>query len=159
MSNLKSAAGLGVSLLLCFAAAAFGARVTAPAIRTWYPELRKPSWTPPAGVFGPVWSALYLAMAVAAWLAWRRADMDCRAPPLRLFATQLVLNVAWSALFFGRKQPGVAFVEILALWTAIAATTVSFWRTSRPAGLLLIPYLAWVTFASALNLAIWRKNR
>jgi tryptophan-rich sensory protein len=102
---------------------------------------------------------LYFAMAVAAWLAWRRAGTDWRAPPLRLFATQLVLNVAWSALFFGRKQPGVAFVEILALWAAIAATTVSFWRTTRLAGLLLVPYLAWVTFAAALNGAIWRRNR
>jgi tryptophan-rich sensory protein len=102
---------------------------------------------------------LYLQMAVAAWLAWRRLGGDWQAPSLRLFALQLGLNVGWSALFFGAKQPGLAFAEILLLWGSIAGTTTSFWRWSRLAAALLLPYLLWVTFAAMLNFAVWRANR
>jgi tryptophan-rich sensory protein len=158
MSRTKSAAGLGLSLLVCLGAAALGGRFTASAVDDWYAGLHKPAWTPPNGVFAPVWTALYLLMAVAAWLAWRRSAAGWRAVPLQLFASQLVLNVGWSGLFFGWRRPGVAFGEIVVLWAAIAATAASFWRTSRLAGLLLGPYLAWTTFAAALNFAVWRAN-
>src|SRR6185369_1354491 len=94
-----------------------------------------------------------------AWLEWRQLAGNWRALPMRLFFVQLSLNVGWSVVFFGARQPGLAFGEILLLWTAIASTAASFWRASRTAAVLMIPYLAWVTFASALNFAVWRKNR
>jgi tryptophan-rich sensory protein len=97
-------------------------------------------------------------MTIAAWGTWVRLDGNWRAAPLRLFALQLGLNVGWSALFFGARRPGLAFAEILVLWGAITSTVLSFWPVSRTAGGLLIPYLLWVTFASALNFAIWREN-
>jgi translocator protein len=102
-----------------------------------------------------VWSVLYLSMAVAAWLVWRRPDASL---PLTLFGIQLIFNAAWSWLFFGLHSPGAAFVDIILLWLAIVATTVLFWRRSTPAGMLFLPYLLWVTFAAALNCAIWRLN-
>ncbi len=131
---------------------------TAPSIPTWYAGLAKPGWNPPNWVFGPVWSALYLSMAVAAWLVWRQAGWAGAARPLGLFGAQLVLNVLWSILFFGLHRPDLAFGEILILWAFILATLVLFWRWSKAAGLLLVPYLAWVTFASVLNFAVWRLN-
>ena len=118
-------------------------------------NLAKPSWTPPNWLFGPVWSCLYLGMAVAAWLVWRQGSGFL---PMALFATQLLLNAAWSWLFFALHIPGVAFVEIVLLWAAIAATTIVFWRRSILAGLLFVPYWAWVSYASVLNFSIWRLN-
>jgi len=142
----------------CFAAAALGAWFNANAVDDWYPTLRKPTWTPPAWVFAPVWTVLYLCMAFAAWLVWRRADRSERRTALILFAIQLVLNVAWSGLFFGLRRPGIAFAEIVVLWGAIAATLWAFRRVSAPAAWLFVPYLAWVTFAAALNGSIWWMN-
>jgi len=129
---------------------------TTPNIPNWYAGLAKPSWPPPSWIFGPVWTALYFSMAVAAWLVWRKGNAW---GPLALFAVQLVFNAAWSWLFFGLHSPGIAFVDILLLWIAIAATTMVFWRRSLVAGLLLGPYLTWVGFAAVLNFAIWRLNR
>jgi benzodiazapine receptor len=146
---------LVVLIVVCFAVGGLGGLATAPNIPTWYAGLQKPSWTPPDSVFGPVWSALYLAMAVAAWLVWRKGDA---ALPLTIFAVQLALNGAWSWLFFALHSLGAAFVDVVLLWAAIVATTVVFWRRSAAAGLLLLPYLAWVSFAAVLNLAIWRLN-
>jgi translocator protein len=155
-SNLnRSQLALVVLLLLCFFVAGLGGLATAPSIPNWYAGLAKPSWTPPGSIFGPVWSALYLSMAVAAWLVWRRPDAFV---PLTLFGIQLIFNAAWSWLFFGLHRPGAAFVDIVLLWLAIAATTVVFWRRSMPAGMLFAPYLIWVTFAAALNFAVWRLN-
>lgn len=150
--------GLVAFLILCFAAAGIGGAVTTPKIPGWYATLAKPSWNPPNGVFGPVWSALYLGMAVAAWLVWRQGGLPGARLPLTLFGVQLLLNVLWSVIFFGLQNPSLAFGEVLILWAAIAATMVTFWRRSRVAGLLLAPYLAWVSFASALNFVIWRLN-
>jgi translocator protein len=147
--------GLVVLLILCFAVAGVGGLATAPSIPNWYAGLAKPSWTPPDWIFGPVWSALYLSMAVAAWLVWRRRNATV---PMTLFGIQLVFNAAWSWLFFGLHSPGAAFVDIVLLWTAIVATTVVFWRRSIVAGILFVPYLVWVSFASVLNLVIWRMN-
>ena len=150
--------GLVVFLVVCFGAAGIGGAVTTPKIGSWYATLVKPSWNPPNWIFGPVWSALYLGMAVAAWLVWRQGGLGGAAMPLALFGVQLVLNVLWSCLFFGIQNPGLAFIEVLLLWTAIAATMVAFWFRSTVAGLLFVPYLAWVSFASVLNFVIWRLN-
>jgi tryptophan-rich sensory protein len=124
---------------------------------SWYTGLAKPAWTPPSWVFGPVWTALYAMMAIAGWLVWRRGG-PASWHALRWFAVQLVLNVGWSAVFFGLQMPGLAAVEILALWCTIAVTLRTSWRVSRPAGLLLVPYLLWVSFAVILNVALWRLN-
>ena len=123
---------------------------------TWYATLAKPTWNPPNWIFGPVWTALYISMAVAAWLVWRKGGLWQW--PLALFAVQLALNAAWSWLFFGFHMPGAAFVEIVALLAAIVATTIAFWPKSMAAGILMLPYLGWVAFASVLNFTIWRLN-
>ncbi len=155
---MKQILGLVILLALCLGAAAAGSAATVPRIEGWYATLAKPSWTPPNWVFGPVWTALYIAMAVAAWLVWRQKGWAGARVPLALFAVQLVLNVAWSWLFFGLKSPGLGLIEIVLLWIAIAGTLAVFWRRSVVAGLLLAPYLAWVTFAAALNYSIWQLN-
>jgi tryptophan-rich sensory protein len=155
----KTIAEIAGFLLVCVAAGAMGSAFTARAIPEWYAALQKPPWTPPDRVFGPVWSALYLMMGLAAWLVWRKAGWTGATTALALFCVQLVLNVLWSALFFGMRAPGAAFIEIVLLWVMIAATLVSFWKITPAAGALLAPYLLWVAFAAALNLAVWRMNR
>jgi tryptophan-rich sensory protein len=150
--------GLVIFVVICFAAAGIGGAVTTPKIGTWYATLVKPTWNPPNWIFGPVWSALYFCMAVAAWLVWRQGEFQQARRPLTLFAIQLILNVLWSYFFFGLECPGLAVVEVLILWAAIAATMVAFWLRSRVAGLLFVPYLAWVSFAAVLNFTIWRLN-
>jgi len=152
------ALGLVGWLAVCFGAAALGSLATAQGVDTWYATLRRPAWTPPNWVFGPVWTALYLMMAVAAWRVWLTGPWRRTAWPLGLFAVQLALNVVWSVLFFGLRMPGAALVEIVVLWIAILATTVAFFRYSRLAGTLLIPYLAWVGYAISLNFGLWRLN-
>ncbi len=142
-------------VMLCFGAAAMGAFFPPG---DWYASLNKPAWNPPSWLFGPVWTALYLMMAIAAWLVWRRGGFRANRQPLGWFLAQLGLNAAWSPLFFGLQWPGVAFAEILLLWCAIAGTLVSFLRVNRVAGGLLAPYLAWVSFAAVLNFALWRMN-
>ncbi len=142
-------------LLLCFAAASFGG-LFVPG--EWYATLKKPAWNPPSWVFGPVWSALYTMMAVAAWLVWRQGGFATQRRPLGLFLAQLALNAAWTPLFFGLRNPGLAFAEMVLLWLAIAATIAAFRPVSRTAMCLLTPYLAWVSFAAALNFALWRLN-
>ena len=155
----RSIIGLAISVGICFAAAGIGSLFTTPAIGGWYASLNKPAWNPPNRVFGPVWSLLYLMMAIAAWLVWRRAGAAPVVLPLTLFGLQLAANVLWSVLFFGLKMPGAAFGDIVVLWCLILATCITFWWISPLAGVLLLPYLGWVTFASALNFAIWRMNR
>ena len=150
---------LAVSILICFAAAAIGAWLSALALRQWYSALKKPAWTPPDAVFGPVWSVLYLSMAIAAWLVWRRRSSHDVGFALGLFALQLVLNVAWSGLFFGLHSPATALIDIVFLWFAIAGTVAAFNRVSALSGWIMVPYLAWVSFAAVLNFAIWRLNR
>ncbi len=150
--------GLIVFLVVCFAAAGIGGAITTPKIATWYAALTKPSWNPPNWIFGPVWSSLYFCMAIAAWLVWRQKGFTGAMFPLALFGVQLALNVLWSCIFFGLENPGLAFVEVLLLWTAIAATMATFWQRSKIAGILFVPYLAWASFASVLNFTIWRMN-
>lgn len=151
-------AALVVFVAICLLAAAIGGAVTVASVRTWYPTLRKPSWNPPARAFGPVWTVLYLLMAFAAWLVWRARDTTDVGPALAIFGLQLVLNVLWSVLFFGLRRPGPAVAEIAVLWLAIAGTILAFWPLDQTAALLLLPYLAWVSFASMLNLSIYRLN-
>lgn len=158
MNLTRSVIGLVVWLAVCFGAAFLGSLLTGPSIPGWYVQLRKPSWTPPNWLFGPVWTLLYAMMAVAVWLVWRRAGLSAAAVPITLFALQLIFNVGWSALFFGLHRPGLAFAEIVLLWCLILATLVAFWRVAAAAGILFLPYLLWVTFASALNFAVWRMN-
>ncbi len=121
----------------------------------WYASLAKPEWNPPSWIFGPVWSALYLMMAIAAWLIWKR---DGWRQPMRLYFIQLILNAAWSPIFFGAQKPSWALVDIVALWIAVLLTLWSFFRISKTAGWLLVPYLAWVSFATLLNFTLWRLN-
>ncbi len=126
--------------------------------RSWYAQIEKPWWHPPGWLFGPVWSVLYLLMAVAAWLVSRDGGWKVHGSALRLFLVQWLLNALWTPLFFGLHRPDLAFAEIVVFWVALVVTLVAFWSARRVAGMLLIPYLAWVTFAAFLNLMLWRMN-
>ena len=158
MSPLRQWLGLAVFIAICFTVARIGSLLTTPSLSGWYAGLQKPSWNPPSWVFGPVWSLLYLSMAIAGWLVWREHGGRGIAIPLVLFSVQLALNCAWSGLFFALRLPWIAFAEIVVLWCAILATLISFWRVLPLAGWLLAPYLAWVTFAAALNLTLAKMN-
>jgi translocator protein len=142
-------------LALSFGVAAFGG-LFMPG--EWYAGLRKPAWNPPGWLFGPVWTALYTMMAVAAWLVWKRGGFAAQRRPLTIFLVQLTLNAAWTPLFFGLHWTGVAFAEIVLLWLAIAATAAAFRPVCRAAAWLLVPYLAWVSLAAMLNFTLWRLN-
>ncbi|MBN1825215.1 MAG: tryptophan-rich sensory protein [Candidatus Eisenbacteria bacterium] len=150
-----------LGMLVLFFAAVFSAAAVGSIWMPgeWYASIAKPAWTPPNALFGPVWTALYAMMAVAAWLVWRERGWRRGAAPLGLFGLQLLLNAAWTGLFFGLRRPDAAFVEIVLLWISIAATALLFRRVRSLAAVLLLPYLAWVGFAAALNLAIWVLNR
>ena len=151
---------LVASLAVVMAAGAVGSLATAKTIPTWYRGLAKPSFNPPEWLFGPAWTLLYLLMAVAAFLVWKQGF---GAPGVKLalavFLVQLVLNALWSVFFFGLRSPLAGLVDIVVLWLAILATIVFFFRISLPAGILLLPYIAWVSFAAVLNAAILRLNR
>lgn len=150
---------LGGLIVLCLAAGALGGIAASQAVNDWYPTLAKPDWTPPASLFAPVWTVLYLAMAVGAWLVWRKdARFSSVRIALNLFFLQLILNAAWPFLFFGLRSPGLALLDISALLIVLALTVWAFYGHSRYAGLLMLPYLVWVAFAAALNFAIWRLN-
>jgi benzodiazapine receptor len=160
----RSLLALAGFLLLCFAVAAIGAYSTTPAIPTWYAQLTKPSFNPPNWIFAPVWTTLYALMAIAAWLIWRTPAAQhtlqdsARLDALMAFDIQLGLNFLWTPVFFRFHQLLAAAVVIPLLWLAILLTIVLFWRVRPLAAALLLPYLAWVTFATALNLAILRLN-
>lgn len=157
MSKSRQAAGLLGWLLLTFAAAAIGAAASATA-GAFYAELSRPAWAPPGWLFGPVWSALYFLMGVSAWLVWRARGLAGARGAWILFVTQLAANALWSWLFFVWHRGGLAFAEVILLWCLIAGTIIAFWRISKVAAVLLLPYFAWVTFASALTFSIWRLN-
>jgi len=161
---MRAALTLGVFVLLVAGAAFVGAQFTPG---PWYQSLRRPPLAPPNWIFGPVWSVLYLAIAVAAFLVWRSPERGGTGTGtttavrlgLGLWATQLALNALWSYLFFGLERPGVALVEIVLLLATIIATAVVFFSVSRAAGLLFVPYIAWVSFATYLNAGFWWLNR
>jgi len=144
---------------ICFGAGVIGSRFTASSVRTWYPTLLKPRGTPPSWVFAPVWSTLYLLMATAAWLVWRQRSATDVSLALGLFFAQLALNAAWSFIFFGLRRPGPALIEIVLLVGVIVMTIVKFLSFSPVTSWLMVPYLAWVLYASFLNFGIWRLNK
>ena len=155
VSRTRDVLGLAAFVTLCFGVSVLGGRAAAAAFPEWYATLRKPSWTPPGWVFGPVWTLLYPLVAMAGWLAWREGR--ARLGPL-VYLLQLALNAAWPWLFFGQRRVDLALACVVALWIAILATVLAFWRVSRTAAVLMLPYLAWVGFAAALNHAIWRLS-
>jgi tryptophan-rich sensory protein len=141
-----------VTLIVGAAASVF----TEPNIPTWYAGLAHPSFAPPNWLFAPVWTTLYVAMAVAAWRVWR--IVGTRSTEMGIFAVQLIFNFAWSSVFFGAHQIGLALIEISVLAILVLAATILFWRRDRLAGLLFLPYLAWTVFAALLNHGFWRLN-
>ncbi len=147
-----------VLLACCLGVAAIGGAVTATSVATWYPTLAKPPFTPPDAAFGPVWTALYVMMAVAAWLVWRRGGLTLESLGLWLFTGQLLVNLAWPVLFFGMQAIGPALAALVLLVLLAVATTAVFWRWDARAGLLFLPYVAWLVFAAVLNAAIWLLN-
>jgi benzodiazapine receptor len=150
---------LAAFVALTFSAAGIGSAFAARSLRTWYVTLLKPAGNPPVSYFGPVWTALYFLMAVAAWNVWRvGGGWDGATPAITVFLIQLALNVAWSVIFFGTRSPGWALIEIIPLLAAVLATMILFWRISTLSGVLIVPYLAWVTYAAYLNAGIWRLN-
>ena len=153
---MRNTVALIISLALVAALAAFGGRFGPGA---WYQQLAKPAWTPPNWLFGPVWTALYIMMAVAAWLVWKSDAGGAMRAALAVYAVQLVLNALWSLAFFGLHRIGLALIDIIALWVFILATVLFFRRVSVTAAVLMLPYLAWVAFAAVLNLSLWRLNR
>jgi benzodiazapine receptor len=157
LSQTKQLAGLVGWLMTAFVAAALGGVASAQA-GPFYRELVRPAWAPPGWLFGPVWTLLYLLMGIAAWLVWRDGGFRKACLALSLFLVQLALNALWTWLFFAWRQGALAFGEILVLWLLILGTVFRFWRVRPLAGALLLPYLAWVTFASALCFAMWRLN-
>jgi len=146
--------------LLGFIAACILAATTGAVFRPgqWYEQLAKPFWRPPNWLFPPAWAVLYLTIAISGWLVWRVASLSGAVLPLTIYFLQLGLNAAWSPIFFGMRRPDLAFLEILALWAAIVATVIAFYPIHAVAAWLLLPYLAWVTFAAALNFSVWRLN-
>lgn len=155
--NLLTA--LAAFVAITFSAAGIASAFTARSVRIWYSALHKPPGNPPASCFGPVWTVLYLLMTIAAWNVWRVGDGWSEASPaITIYLIQLALNAAWSVIFFGLRSPGPALFEIVLLWAAILASVILFWRFSIFSAVLLLPYLAWVTYAAYLNAGIWRLN-
>ena len=157
---MKSLATLLAWIIICLAVGFIGSIFTIPSIPTWFAGLNKPPFSPPNWIFSPVWTTLFILMGISAWLIWEKgiSNKEVRSA-IMIFAAQLVLNMLWSILFFGLKSPLSAFLEIIVLWLFILATILSFYKISKPAAWLLIPYILWVSFASVLNLSIWLINR
>ncbi len=153
----KQIIGLVAWLAVTFVAAGIGGAASIEA-GSFYAQLVRPGWAPPATVFGPVWTILYCLMGIAVWLVWRADGFRVATPALALFLVQLTLNALWTWLFFAWNCGALAFAEILLLWTLVLATLVSFWRIRPLAGALLVPYLLWVSFAATLNYAVWQLN-
>jgi len=150
---------LVISIVICQMAGFIGSLFTRASLSTWYTTLNKPSFNPPDAVFGPVWTALYLLMGISLYIVWRRVSHGREVKiALVLFAIQLILNTLWSFLFFGLRSPLAGFVDILLLWVAILFTLLLFFKLSRAAGILLLPYILWVSFAIVLNASIWLLN-
>jgi benzodiazapine receptor len=156
--KIKDILKLVISMVLCQLAGFLGSLFTIPAIPTWYKALKKPFFTPPAWIFGPVWISLFILMGISLFMVWRRQDHPRFKTALIFFFVQLILNVLWSAVFFGLRSPLLGFVDIVLLWVAILLTIQNCFRISRVAGLLLLPYIVWVSFAVVLNFSLWILN-
>lgn len=157
LSASRQILGLAGWLVITFVAAAIGGAASVNA-GSFYTQLVLPEWAPPSWVFGPVWTVLYVAMGIAAWLIWRVDGFRAARRALTLFLAQLALNALWSWLFFGWHRGALAFADMLLLWVLIIATLIAFWRVRALAGWVLVPYLLWVSFASVLNYAVWQLN-
>lgn len=157
-NKMQSVLMLAGSIFLPLVGGGIGGITTAKAIPNWYAGLRKPSWNPPSWLFGPVWTALYISMGVSAWLVWQKVGFTSPTTWLWVYLAQLGFNFTWSYLFFGIKRIDLAMIDIIAMWISIAATIATFWTISPLAAALLIPYLAWVSFASFLNFTILKLN-
>lgn len=158
-NTLITISKLITSIVICQLAGVIGSIFTRPAIPTWYATLEKPSFTPPNWVFSPVWITLFLLMGIAAFLVWNKGLSDEQVKiALGVFGVQLILNVLWSVMFFGLRSPLAGLIEISILWIAILLTILYFFKVSNMAGILLIPYILWVSFAAVLNFSIWRLN-
>lgn len=157
LSKQKQILGLVGWLVVSFAASAVGAVASIQA-KSFYSQLTQPAWAPPPGIFGPVWTVLYTLMGVAAWMVWRSGGFRHNRQALTLFLLQLAFNALWSWLFFAWQRGAWALADVSVLWIFIVATIVSFWRVRPLAGALLVPYLLWVSFASALNYSVWQLN-
>lgn len=159
INKLKEILRFIVSFVLVFVAAGIGNIFTISEITTWYTTLAKPSWTPPNWLFGPVWTMLYALMAIALYLVWKegleRKDVKVA---LIIFTAQLILNILWSVIFFGYHSLLGGVISIIILWIAILVNIIVFYRISKPAGLLLVPYIAWVSIASYLNYSVYLLN-
>ena len=153
----KQIAGLLAWLSVCFIAVAIGSAASIQA-GPFYTQLVRPDWAPPPTIFGPVWTVLYALMGIAAWLVWSVGGFRAAKSALTIFLVQLAFNALWSWLFFGWRHGDFALADVLLLWALIVATLISFWRIKPLAGMLLVPYLLWVSFASALNYAVWQLN-
>ncbi len=149
---------LFLALVICQMAGILGAIFTTPAINGWYTSLNKPGFNPPNWIFGPVWTLLYLMMGVSLYLVWKTKPSKGRKLAMTMFGVQLGFNSLWSIIFFGLKRPDLALVEITVLWIFILLTILRFWKVSKLATWLLVPYLLWVSFASVLNFSIMRLN-
>jgi tryptophan-rich sensory protein len=147
-----------ISILIALLAGFIGSFFTTSSISTWYAFINKPFFSPPNWIFAPVWSFLYILMGISAFLIWQKRDNSKIKPAMIFYGIQLVLNTLWSIIFFGMHNPGLALLEILILWVFISITLIEFYRINKTAGLLFIPYLLWVSFASILNYAIWILN-
>jgi len=147
-----------VSIAIAQGAGIIGSIFTVVSVKTWYLDIVKPEWNPPSWIFGPVWITLYTLMGIAAYLIWQMREVEGAKLALVVYGIQLALNALWSVLFFGLKNPGLAFAEILVLLVFIIATTILFWKINTWAGVLLLPYLAWASFATFLNYTIWQLN-
>lgn len=158
LKSSRDLLGLLAFVVLCLSVSAIGGAITATSVDTWYQDLQKPSFNPPDWVFAPVWTALYVLMAIAGWRVWRAAQTETGRKALLVFTLQLGLNLTWSIVFFGLQRIGWALAEIVVLLCVIIANTVMFWRIERLAGMLLVPYVAWVAFAAMLNAALWYLN-
>ncbi len=153
---MRTRFGPPLCIVVCTLGAGFLGSLFPPG--EWYADLNKPAWNPPGWVFGPVWATLYVMMAIAALLVWRTGDRRPIRAPMILYGVQLAFNALWSFIFLGLHSPALAFVEVVLLAMAILATLVAFRRASRVAGMLMVPYLAWVGFAVVLHFVIWRSN-
>jgi tryptophan-rich sensory protein len=157
LTKQKQSVGLVGWLIVSFIAAAVGGAASIQA-GPFYTQLVRPDWAPPPSIFGPVWTVLYALMGIAAWLVWRVGGFRAAKSALTLFLVQLAFNALWSWLFFGWHRGALAFADILLLLALIVATIISFWRVRTLAGVLLLPYLLWVSFASVLNYSVWQLN-
>lgn len=147
-----------ISILGCQAPGLIGGIFTVKSVKTWYLTINKPSFNPPSWVFGPVWTVLYILMGISVYVIWKKSDVQNVNLAIALFVIQLSLNAFWSILFFGLKNPQLAFFEIIAMWVFILACIIVFFPISQTASYLLIPYLLWVSFAAFLNYSIWKLN-